>query len=82
MSDVIITFDAALVAALKERVRFDSEADIAAFARDAMWVHAQLGALTRTPGQLMWHPEGGTPLRLRLPGDHAGAVGATDRETD
>ena len=77
LSEISLTLSADTVAALRKRVRFDSEADIAAFAADALRVYAELGALTRTPGTLMWHPEGRTPLRVRLPGDHPGAADNT-----
>lgn len=70
MSEISLTLSADMVAALRERVRFDSDADIAAFVADALAVYyAQLGALSQTPGQLIWQPEEGPPRRLRLPGD-------------
>ena len=69
LSEISLTLSADMVAALRERVRFDSDADIAAFVADAVAVYAQLGALSRTPGQLIWQPEEGPPRRLRLPDD-------------
>ena len=77
LSEISRTLSADMVAALRKRVRFDSDADIAAFVADAVAVYAQLGALSRTPGQLIWQPEGGPPRRLRLPGD----AGATEQVT-
>ncbi|MBF9046670.1 hypothetical protein LSUCC0031_06010 [Rhodobacterales bacterium LSUCC0031] len=77
MGEISVTLSADMVAALRKRVRFDSDADIAAFVADAVAVYAQLGALTQTPGQLIWQPEEGPPRRLRLPGD----AGAADQVT-
>ena len=80
MDDIHLKLPAELLAPLRARVRFDSDADVAAFVADAIAVYADLGTLSRTPGVLMWHPERGTPRRVRLPGEHPDAGEAVQRD--
>jgi len=66
-NDVAIGLSKAFLAELGQHVNFETEADVADFARDAMRVYADLGRLCRGEGQLMWRPKDGAARRLRLP---------------
>jgi hypothetical protein len=63
----MIGVSAELIADLRRKIRFDSDADIARFLGDAVRVYAELGGLAARGGTLIWRAADGAERRILLP---------------